>query len=237
MSDTAGRVGRRHALPRRRVAFSYHVLAEYVVAAALIAGGLRTSGATLLLLASAGIALVLLAACTRSRLGAFRALSPRAHHVLDLVLAALLALSPVLFHAQLHLLGVVLAEVVALVLLRVERGTTYAEAPRGALRPARAVASPEPAASAMTATTAGRAGAPAAGGSGTTSAEATAAVAAAAGAAAAAAGSIAAAAGRQLAPAAGRAARAGFRGLGFAAGAARRAARERSGGRGSGPAS
>ncbi len=192
MSDHAGRVGRGwRASPRRRVAFTYHVLAEYVLAAALIAGGLRAPGASLLLLASTGIALVLLAACTRSRLGAFRALSPRAHHVLDLVLLALLALSPLLFHSQLHLLGVVLAELVALVLLRVERGTTYSVAPGGARRPAEPVAS--------------------------------------FGSAASRASSIASAAGRQLAPAAGRVARAGFRGLGLAAGAARRAARERGG--------
>ncbi|HUY29806.1 MAG TPA: hypothetical protein VMV02_02280 [Acidimicrobiales bacterium] len=187
--------------------FVLHEVAEYVVAAALIAAGLHVSGSAELLLVVVGVAMLLLGALTSGRLGAYHLLSRRAHHVGDLVLVVVLALSPVVAHRSLHVAGIVLAEVVALLLLRIERGTSYGELPR-----------PVP-----TGTAPGPAPASTAGATRAAEGDAAARIGAAAGATAA----TAVAAAAQLAPVAGRAARVGARGLGVVAGMTKRAARER----------
>lgn len=110
---------------RRRVPFLGHTVAEYVVAAALIAVGLHTTGAAAVVLVASGAALAVLNACTRGPLGAIRLLGRRAHHAGDLLIIAVLALSPLLALRDLHLAGVIVAEVVALVLLRIEHTTRY----------------------------------------------------------------------------------------------------------------
>lgn len=207
----------------RRVSFVLHEVAEYVVAAALVAVGTRASGATELLLVVAGAALLLVGVVTDGKLGALSWLSRRTHHVADLAIVVALALSPAAFFAELHLVGTAVAELVALVLLRVERGTLYVDAPR---RPARGVPGrgqpqgpgPLPGDAAAGGTAAGDA-VPA-------SAPQVSEAAQRIGAGAAAAATVAAAAASQLGPAAGRAARIGFRSMGLVAGATRRAARD-----------
>jgi hypothetical protein len=140
-------------------------------------------------------------------------LGRRAHHCADLVLIVVLALSPALLYHDLHTAGSVLAVVVALVLLRIERGTLYHDVPR----PAR------PAPGKMATEAAGRV-ANAAGGS----ADQIARLGTTAGVVA----SSAVATATQLAPVAGRAAKVGVRSLGIIAGATRRVAREHSADRG-----
>ncbi|MHB1782191.1 MAG: hypothetical protein ACYCTE_05785 [Acidimicrobiales bacterium] len=203
----------------RRVRFVLHEVAEYVVAAALIAVGTRASGGAEILLVVTGGVLLVLGACTSGRLGAVDLLSRRSHHAGDLAIVAALALSPAIFYRELHLVGIVLAELVALVLLRIERGTLYDDRPRnGAGRSAVRVANGG--AVVTGAATDGALGAPP---------QASPQVSEAAqriGAGAATAATVAAAAASQIAPVAGRAARIGVRSLGLVAGATRRAARD-----------
>jgi hypothetical protein len=105
-------------------------VAEYIVAAALIAVGFHITGDAQLLLIAVGVAMLLLGGVTAAKLGALHVLSRRAHHVGDLLLIAALALCPALAYPQLHLAGTILAELLVLVLLRIERGTSYEERPR-----------------------------------------------------------------------------------------------------------
>jgi hypothetical protein len=195
----------------RRVRFALHEVAEYVVAAALVAVGFHVSGATQYLLVTVGGAMAVLGACTSGRLGAFDLLTPRAHHVGDLVLIGALALSPAVLYRPLHVAGIVLTELVALVLLRIERGTIYAE------DPPRASSRSAGPAGADRAETSAQAGTAAPAGTDPDLVAVATTVAA-----------VATAAATQLAPVAGRAARGGIRGAGVVAGAARRVARERS---------
>ncbi|MCU1489600.1 MAG: hypothetical protein JWM85_1005, partial [Acidimicrobiaceae bacterium] len=117
---------------RRRVPFLGHTVAEYVIAAALIASGIHATGAAELVLVLSGAALVVLNVLTRGPLGAFRLLTRRAHHVGDLLVIAALVIAPLAAVHAVHLLGVLAAEVVALILLRIERTTRYIDAPREA---------------------------------------------------------------------------------------------------------
>lgn len=192
----------------RRVSFVMHEVAEYIVAAALVAVGFHVSGAAQLLLVAVGAVMLVLGACSTGRLGAFDLLSRRAHHAGDGILIVVLALSPIVLHAELHLAGIVLAELVALVLLRIERGTIYDEAPpsrrRARLDSSLGAAAPPVGTSSVGTEPAARLGAVAA-----------------------VAASSAATAASQLAPVAGRAARVGIRSVGLVAGAAKRVARER----------
>jgi len=200
----------------RRVRFALHEAAEYVVAAALVAVGTRASGATELLLVVAGAALLLVGVVTDGKLGALSWLSRRSHHLVDLVVVAALALCPAVFFAELHLVGTVVAELVAVVLLRIERGTLYVDVPR---RPAdalfgrsggQAAASTDPRLDDAAPVTAQQVGETAQRIGAATAVAATAAAAAAA----------------QLGPVAGRAARIGFRSMGIVTGATRKAARD-----------
>lgn len=200
----------------RRVRFVLHEVAEYVVAAALIAVGTRASGGAEILLVVTGGALLVLGACTSGRLGAVDLLSRRSHHAVDVAIVVALALSPAVFYRELHLVGVVLAELVALVLLRVERGTLYEDRPRGAARPD----VPFAGGGAVVTGADGAFGAPAQGSPQVSEAAQR------IGAGAATAATVAAAAAAQIAPVAGRAARIGVRSLGLVAGATRRAARD-----------
>jgi len=177
-----------------------------VLAAALLAVGIHTSGATQLTLIAVGAVLLLLNVATAGTLGAFPVLSRRAHHVGDVLVIVALVLSPVVAYRHLHVLGVVVAEAVALVLIRIERTTAYVDAPRPG-RPSGDVAAPA----------GGRA--PADPLAGRTDGE----VASAVNAAAALAGALAPVAGR----AAGRAAKTGAHRLGLITGAGRRVARQR----------
>ncbi len=129
--------------PRHRVGFLGHQLAEYTVGAALVAVGLHFGGAVELVLVAVGGVLLALNLCSRGRLGVWRVVSRRAHHVADLALVGVLVASPLTALQQLHVTGVVLAELLAAFLLWVERATRYAPGPlpaTGAAAPADAPA-------------------------------------------------------------------------------------------------
>ncbi len=115
--------------PRHRVGFLGHQLAEYTVGAALVAVGLHFGGAVELVLVAVGGVLLALNLCSRGRLGVWRVVSRRAHHVADLALVGVLVASPLTALQQLHVTGVVLAELLAAFLLWVERATRYAPGP------------------------------------------------------------------------------------------------------------
>jgi hypothetical protein len=212
-----------------------HEVAEYIVAAALIAVGFHVFGAAQLLLVAVGAVMLVVGAFSDGKLGAFHVLGRRAHHVADLVLIVVLVLSPALLYHDLHVPGTVLAVVVALVLLRIERGTLYHDVARP-VRGTPAVAVPAGAASAQGPDQAqgpasgqgpasrqsqGPASGQAQGPASAQAADPMARLGATAGAVA----SSAALTASQLAPVAGRAAKVGVRSLGIVAGATRRAAR------------
>lgn len=114
-------------MTRRRVAFFGHTVAEYVIAAALVVSGFHANGSIADELIAAGALLGMLNALTRGPLGALRLLSRRAHHVADGVVILALALAPLAELGHLHVLGLLVSEVLALVLVRIERTTCYAE--------------------------------------------------------------------------------------------------------------
>lgn len=120
---------RADATTRQRVGFLGHQVAEYSVGAALVAVGLHLSGAVEVVLVAVGAVLVLLNLSSRGRLGAWRVVGRRAHHLVDLALVAALAFSPLTALQQLHVLGVVVAEVLAIGLLWIERTTRYVDLP------------------------------------------------------------------------------------------------------------
>jgi len=116
--------------PKYRVSFALHEFAEYIVAIALVAVGFHTSGSAQILLVAIGAAMLVVGAVTAGKLGAVALLNRRAHHAADIVLIGVLALSPIVLFSRLHIPGTVLAEVIAAVLLRIERGTAYQDAPK-----------------------------------------------------------------------------------------------------------
>lgn len=118
---------------RRRVPFLWHALAEYVLGAALVLVGVHVTGAPEAVLVGVGAFLILLNLCTEGPLGALRVLRPRAHHLADLTAAVALVASPLVALGELHVTGVLAAEVVGLVLLRIERTTRYGVPPPAAV--------------------------------------------------------------------------------------------------------
>jgi hypothetical protein len=119
----------RGAATRRRVGFLGHQLVEYVLGAALVAAGVRLVGSATILLVGLGVALMLLAALTDGPLGATHLISRRVHHVLDIVVAALLVISPLASLRHPNVTSIAIAELVALLLIRIERGTSYVSPP------------------------------------------------------------------------------------------------------------
>ncbi|MGB9111191.1 MAG: hypothetical protein WCF24_00505, partial [Acidimicrobiales bacterium] len=111
---------------RRRVQFLAHQLAEYVVAAALIAVGFHSSGGAEISLVTSGFLLAAVNLVTSSPLGLFGILSRRAHHAGDLVIAAALIALPIVFSSRLHAAGIAISEAIAVLIVWMERSTSYA---------------------------------------------------------------------------------------------------------------
>jgi ABC-type xylose transport system permease subunit len=123
---------------RRQVAFVGHQLVEYGLAIALLIVAAEQRGSVGLVLAVVGGLLGALALTTKSRLGVFRFLPLPVHHALDVVLALLCASSPAWALGVLHLPGSIAAEIMAALLLWMERLTSYRDRPRRPPAPARA---------------------------------------------------------------------------------------------------
>ena len=100
-----------HEHPAGRVPFWIHQLVELLLGILLLVQGARTGEHTALLV-SLGAVLLLLALCSDGALAAWPWIGRRLHRVLDLVVAATLAVSPLVFGVD-HLLAIVILEVAA----------------------------------------------------------------------------------------------------------------------------
>lgn len=80
-------------------------------------------------LLAAAAYLVVVALVSRGPLGLVRILGPRLHQTLDLVLIVGLVISPVFARSDIDVAGVILAEALAIVLLRLALRTRYVPAP------------------------------------------------------------------------------------------------------------
>ena len=131
-----------------RVPFWIHQLVELLLGGLLLVEGARTGEHTAVLV-SLGAVLLLLALCSDGALGAWTWIGRRLHRVLDLVAAAVLALSPLLLGLD-HLLAIVILEVAAAAMVWLALRTEWRTNPkRSSQRPA---APPTPAASPTSAT-------------------------------------------------------------------------------------
>ena len=104
-----------HDHPTGLVPFWIHQLVELLLGILLLLQGARTGEHTVLLVTLGGL-LLLLALCSDGALGAWPWIGRRLHRVLDLVVAAVLALSPLVFGLD-HLLAIVILEIAAAAML------------------------------------------------------------------------------------------------------------------------
>jgi pyruvate/2-oxoglutarate dehydrogenase complex dihydrolipoamide acyltransferase (E2) component len=160
---------------RRRVPYLGHQLAEYVIAAALIGIGVHATREPKAVICSIAGALALFALVSGPPLGIFKLVGRRLHLIGDLVFAAAIALSPLLYLHDAQPIPIVVSLAVALVLVRMSLSTEIVSKPRGvrgaaptpapaARAPVQAPApAPAPAASAAGSMSAGEAAAAAAG--------------------------------------------------------------------------
>jgi hypothetical protein len=114
--------------PAGRVPFWIHQLVELLLGGLLLVEGARTGQHTAVLV-SLGAVLLLLALCSDGALGAWPWLGRRAHRVLDLVAAAVLALSPLLLGLG-HLLAIVVLEVAAVAMVWLALRTDWRTTPK-----------------------------------------------------------------------------------------------------------
>jgi len=129
-------------LSRRHASFGAHQVAEYVLAVALVVVGLHMTGRTELVLVGSGGVLVLLSVMSKGSLAAWKIIPRRLHLVIDLVLAACLALSPVLYLPGYPAIPIVISEAVAVVLVRMSLTTEIVPRPRPEQSADRAQAAP-----------------------------------------------------------------------------------------------
>ena len=119
--------------PAGRVPFWIHQLVELLLGGLLLVEGARTGQHTAVLV-SLGAVLLLLALCSDGALGAWPWLGRRAHRVLDLVAAAVLALSPLLLGLG-HLLAIVVLEVAAVAMVWLALRTDWRTPPKSSKTP------------------------------------------------------------------------------------------------------
>jgi len=115
---------------RRQVPFGGHQIAEYAVAAALVAVGIHLNGRPAAVLVVGGVLIGALALVSKGPLAAARVVPRRLHLNLDLVLGLAFALSPVLYLHDLQVIPIVLSEAVALLLVRMSLTTQIVPHPR-----------------------------------------------------------------------------------------------------------
>jgi hypothetical protein len=122
---------------RRRVPFLAHQIAEYVVAVTLIVVGFHSGGGAEISLVTSGALLAALNLISSGPLGLFDVLGRRAHHAGDLVIAAALIALPIVFASRLHIAGIAISEAVAVLIIWMERSTSYVATLKkaGAARP------------------------------------------------------------------------------------------------------
>jgi hypothetical protein len=124
-----------------RIPFWVHQIVELLLGMLLLLQGART-GEHVVLLVGMGAVLLLLALCSDGALAAWPWIGRRLHRILDLVLAAALAVSPLVLGVS-HVLSIVILELAAGAMVWLALRTEWR---RPARRPARArPASPAPA--------------------------------------------------------------------------------------------
>ena len=124
-----------------RIPFWIHQLVELLLGILLLVQGAR-SGEHTAELVTLGCVLLLLALCTDGAFGAWTWIGRRLHRTLDVVVAAALALSPLVFGFD-HALAIVIVEIAAAAMLWLAFRTEWRT--RAARKPARpAPASPTP---------------------------------------------------------------------------------------------
>ena len=116
-------------LSRRQVPFGGHQLAEYTIAAALFGVGIHVSGRPEFVLIAGGGVIGALAFVTKGPLAAVKLLPKRLHLSLDLVVAALFAISPLLYLHDLQIIPIILCEAVAVLLVRMSFTTEIVPRP------------------------------------------------------------------------------------------------------------
>jgi hypothetical protein len=115
-----------------RVPFWIHQLAELLLGLLLLVEGARTGEHTAVLVALGGL-LLALALCSDGALGAWRWIGRRVHRVLDLVVAAVLALSPLVLGLD-QVVAIVLLELAAAAVLWLALRTEWRPKPTRAER-------------------------------------------------------------------------------------------------------
>jgi hypothetical protein len=115
-----------------RIPFWIHQLTELLVGLLLLIEGARTGEHTVVLVSLGGL-LLALALCSDGALGAWTWIGRRLHRVLDLVVAAVLALSPLVFGLD-QVIAIVLLEVAAAAMLWLALRTEWRPKPTRAER-------------------------------------------------------------------------------------------------------
>jgi hypothetical protein len=122
-----------------RIPFWVHQIVELLLGMLLLLQGART-GEHVALLVGMGAVLLLLALCSEGALAAWPWIGPRLHRVLDLVLAAALAVSPLVLGVS-HVLSIVVLELAAGAMVWLGLRTEWR---RPARRPTRTEPAPAP---------------------------------------------------------------------------------------------
>jgi hypothetical protein len=112
---------------RRQVHFVSHEIAEYAVAAAIVAIGADTSGGLSREFLVAGCLLGALNVFTKGRFGVFKVLGRHLHHAGDVVIAVYLAAAPFFGFVERDVLAILCAEALAFLLVLIEQSTRYVD--------------------------------------------------------------------------------------------------------------
>lgn len=115
---------------RRALPFWVHQALEYALGVILVEAAFHVRGTMTPIMIGIAASYIALAALSHGPLGALRVLGRGVHRVIDVVLLALVALSPLLALHHMDLVGVAMVELSALVLARLVWSTRYADPPR-----------------------------------------------------------------------------------------------------------
>jgi hypothetical protein len=121
-----------HASDAGRIPFWIHQLTELLLGLLLLVEGARTGEHTVVLVTLGGL-LLALALCTDGALGAWSWIGRRVHRLLDLVVAAVLALSPLVLGLD-QMIAIVLLEIAAAAMLWLALRTEWRPKPTRAAR-------------------------------------------------------------------------------------------------------
>ena len=114
---------------RPRISFWVHQATEYAIGFLLLTTAIRLVGPPMTHALGGGLLFISLAAVTKGPLAALRWIGRPTHRILDFVLAAVLAASPLLLRFD-NVAMTILAEVVAVAVLLLIRRTAYADKPK-----------------------------------------------------------------------------------------------------------